>query len=284
MPTPTPSSFDRRHTRLPRGRHGLPRSFVVRSQRERLVTAIAEVVSERGYAAMTVADVVERAGVSRRTFYEHFDDKEDSLLQAYDMAFEQLMEGLTAAYSREEQWRDGMRAGIGAFLFGLSAEPALARMCMVEVLTAGPRALARRDRALRELLNLYERGLPMAKYSVSKVVTETVVAGIYEVVYTRILHDDAASLPQLRAQLMYWAMVPCFGHDEARRELGELRDWRSDADAPQPADGEAATDAADQRPDGGEASADGAIPPAAAGTVRDEEADEPPMATAGPPA
>jgi AcrR family transcriptional regulator len=213
-------------TRLPRGRHGLPRAFVVRSQRERLVAAVADVVSERGYSAMTVADVVERAGVSRRTFYEHFEDKEDALLQAYDVVVAQVFASLEAGYQREENWRDGVRAALTSFLENLAAEPALARMCMVEALAAGPRALARRDRAIRELAELYERGRPNAPHGVSPVVNEVIVAGLYEVVYTRILSGELEDLPELRAPLMYWGLVPYLGHEEARRELGELRDWR----------------------------------------------------------
>ena len=107
--TPNPA------TRLPSGRHGLTREAVVASQRSRLIDAMAQVVAERGYPATTVADVVERAGVSRRTFYEQFADKEACFLAAYDV-------GLTAGL--EEMVRDCLRTRGTAALPGLG-EPIL---------------------------------------------------------------------------------------------------------------------------------------------------------------
>src|SRR4051812_24329832 len=106
---------------LPRGPHRLARDEVVASQRGRMLDAIAETVALRGYGATTVADVVERAGVSRKTFYEHFRDKEECFLVAYDTGVEVLMAT--------------MRAGepIRAYLETLAAEPAFARTFLIEI-------------------------------------------------------------------------------------------------------------------------------------------------------
>jgi AcrR family transcriptional regulator len=118
---------------LPRGPHRLAREEVLASQRGRLLDAIAEVVSERGYGAATVADVIEHAGVSRKTFYEHFRDKEQCFLAAYDAGVEVLMATMRAAADP-----------IAAYLETLAAEPAFARTFLIEIAAAGPRALARR--------------------------------------------------------------------------------------------------------------------------------------------
>ncbi len=122
---------------LPRGPHRLARDEVLASQRGRMLDAIAETVALRGYGAATVADVVERAGVSRKTFYEHFRDKEECFLAAYDAGVEILMATMRDA-------GDDLRPRIHAFLATLADEPAFARTFVIEVGAAGPRALERR--------------------------------------------------------------------------------------------------------------------------------------------
>jgi AcrR family transcriptional regulator len=133
-------------SRLPSGRHGLSREAVVASQRARLIDAMAEVVADKGYPATTVADVVERAGVSRRTFYEQFADKEACFLAAYDAGLDAVLSRIREAVEVNPAagWRDRARAGVEAFLALLASEPAFARALQVEIMTAGPAALDRR--------------------------------------------------------------------------------------------------------------------------------------------
>src|SRR5919112_619662 len=132
-------------SRLPSGRHGLTREAVVASQRARLIDAMAAVVAEKGYAATTVADVVERAGVSRRTFYEQFADKEACFLAAYDVGLAAVLERIGSAVEAHPAagWGVRARSGVEAFLALLAAEPAFARALQIEFLTAGPAALDR---------------------------------------------------------------------------------------------------------------------------------------------
>jgi len=131
---------------LPRGRHAAARDVVASSQRGRLLAAVATVVAGRGYAATAVADVIARAGVSRRTFYEHFANKEEAFLAAYDSGVEALLaaidDGIAGA---APDWLAGAEAGTRRYLETLAARPEFARTFLVEVLAAGPRALARRD-------------------------------------------------------------------------------------------------------------------------------------------
>lgn len=132
--------------RLPSGRHGLTREVVVASQRGRLLDAMADVVAEKGYGGTTVGDVVERAGVSRRTFYEVFPDKETCFLAAYDLGLEVMLARVlgTAAALRGVDWRRRARASMETYVEVLTHEPAFAWCFHVEVLGAGPRALERR--------------------------------------------------------------------------------------------------------------------------------------------
>jgi AcrR family transcriptional regulator len=192
---------------------------VVRSQRERLLDATSRAVSELGFQALTVAAILQRAGVSRKTFYEHFAGKEECFLAAYDVVAEGLLHGVSEAYERPGPWRARVRAGLAEFLRLLAAEPAFARMCIVEVLAAGPQALRRRDDAMRMFTVFFEPGRAEAPPHVAlpPLVSESVVGAIYEVIYTRIRRDETATLPDLLDELMYVALVPFLGPEDAAR-------------------------------------------------------------------
>jgi len=132
--------------RLPRGTHGLDPSLVAASQRTRLLEATGRAVAEKGYAAATIEDIVRGAGVSKKTFYEHFGDKLDCFLAAYEAASDELLEHVRTAQDGAGDWVEGTRAGIHAYLRWLAAEPALARVFLIEIAAAGPEALERRER------------------------------------------------------------------------------------------------------------------------------------------
>jgi len=129
---------------LPRGRHAAARDVVLASQRGRLLEAMAQCVAAHGYAATTVADVIRRAGVSRKTFYEHFADKRACFLAAWEVGNEILLAQVLAAGEEAGDWRARLRAGADAFLEVLAAEPEFARSFLIEVLSVGEDALARR--------------------------------------------------------------------------------------------------------------------------------------------
>lgn len=129
---------------LPRGRHAAAREVVLASQRGRLLEAMAQSVAQQGYAATTVAHVIARAGVSRKTFYEHFPDKRACFLAAWEVGNEILLTQVLAAGEEADGWRARLRAGADAFLEVLAAEPDFARSFVIEVLTVGEEALARR--------------------------------------------------------------------------------------------------------------------------------------------
>lgn len=188
-------------------------AFAVRSRRDRLIAAIAEVVSEEGYRATSVSKVVTVAGVSRNTFYEHFANKEDCFLAAYDATVDRVVDRVREASAAATTRQDALEAGFAAFLGFAAAEPALAWLCVVEVLAAGPRALARRDAAMRAFGSFLEdsRADAVRATAVPPVLTEVVVGGIYEVIYARILDREAATLPSLLPDIMYVWLAPFVG-------------------------------------------------------------------------
>jgi AcrR family transcriptional regulator len=189
--------------RLPRGTHGLDRDVVEASQRTRLLEAVGRAVAERGYAAATIDDVVRRAGVSKKTFYEHFADKQDCFLAAYEAASQELLERVREAHAGQDDWLERTRAGIRAYLRWLAAEPALARVFLIEVAAAGPQALERREalrdryaELMRERRVDGERQLPIEVF-------HAVVAAVDDVVVRHIRESGAEDLPALEPVIVY---------------------------------------------------------------------------------
>jgi len=183
----------------------------LRSRRDRLIAAIARVVSEEGYRATSVSKIVTAAGMSRNGFYEHFANKEECFLAAYDTAVEQVMARVRAATSGTRSGRAALEAGFAAFLGYAADEPELAWLCVVEVLAAGPRALARRDEAMRRFAAFLEEGRGDGPAGVPPVLTEVIVGGVYEVIYARILNRETESLPELLPDVLYVWLAPFVG-------------------------------------------------------------------------
>ncbi|HEX5925767.1 MAG TPA: TetR/AcrR family transcriptional regulator [Baekduia sp.] len=214
------SSHNRSPHQLPAGRHGLPRAFVVSNQRERILDAVLQAASQSGYAAMRIEDVIAIAGVSRRTFYDHFANKEEAFLAAYELVLEQLLSGVTSAFATGESWTSRVRRGLAAFLNLLASEPVLAQVCVVEALAAGPRALARRTEAMEAFQALLQppKGDALATSTAPPVAVEAIVGGIYEVIYSRVTTNRTEELPSLLPSLLHSALLPFVGADVAEAE------------------------------------------------------------------
>jgi AcrR family transcriptional regulator len=224
---PSPITHRQRQPhQLPPGRHGLPREFVRGNQRQRMLAAVAEAVSDVGYAAMTVEDIIKVAGVSRRTFYEHFKSKEDAFLVSYDDISAQLMAAVEVAFERADSFVGRVEDCMRAFLGLLAAEPAYAHMCIVEVLVAGQTAIERRDRVMRQFGELIERGaaaeLPKSGRPPA-LTAEIVVGGVHEVVYARVLRRETDQLPTLLPDLAFSVLLPYMGRDVATDRYRRLR-------------------------------------------------------------
>ncbi|MDQ1504790.1 MAG: hypothetical protein QOD57_2517 [Actinomycetota bacterium] len=205
-------------SRLPSGRHGLTRDAVIASQRGRLVDAIAQVVAEKGYPATTVADVVERAGVSRRTFYEQFEDKEACFLAAYDAGLAAVLGRIQEAVEAHPAagWREQARVGVQAFLTLLATQPAFARALQLEILTAGPAALERRAGMLTMFSGLWRnvhegaRAEDPAVRALPNEVFTILTAGFEELIRDCIRTRGTAALPELADPILR-TVIAVFG-------------------------------------------------------------------------
>ena len=186
--------------RLPRGTHGLDPSLVAASQRTRLLGAVGREVAEKGYNAATIDDIVRAAGVSKQTFYEHFSDKLDCFLAAYETASDELLAHVRAAQdTADADWPARTRAGIHAYLRWLAAEPALARVFLIEIAAAGPAALELRER-MRDRYADRMRELQTAN-SVPDEIFHAVVAGADDLVVRRL--REGGDLLALEPALVY---------------------------------------------------------------------------------
>ncbi len=125
-------------SRLRPGPNGLPSGQVAEIERRRTLTAAVDAVEELGYAHMTVAEVIGRARVSRKTFYDVFADREDCFLAAFDQALEQGRARVTEAHGEHEDWREATRAGLASLLGAMDEEPGMMKLCVVEAQAAGP--------------------------------------------------------------------------------------------------------------------------------------------------
>jgi AcrR family transcriptional regulator len=206
-------------SRLPPGRHGLPREFVVHNQHERLIAGLAEAVAEKGFASTTIADITRHAAVSRRTFYEHFSSKDECFVKAYDTVMEQLRERVAEAYQAEDDWPHSIKAGIAAMLSFLATEPNLARLCMVEALVAGPVVVERYDAAIQSLVPYFREGRKGRPRKVldrlSPTTEEALVGGMVSLVSRRIFAGRTDDLEQLLPDLVEFALTPYLGSPEA---------------------------------------------------------------------
>lgn len=208
---------------LPPGRHKLGRSFVEANQRERILEAVADVATLAGYPAMSVEDIVSVAGVSRRTFYDAFSSKEDVFLQALDEAAEELLVRIKSAYAGADTFPARVRDSLGAFLGFVADEPRRAEMLLVEALAAGPAAIERRSATLSAFAQMLREAAAHITNGrrPPDLIAETIVGGIYEIVYSRLLAGDVAGLAALLPDLAYSVMQPYIGEAAARREASK---------------------------------------------------------------
>jgi AcrR family transcriptional regulator len=188
---------------LPSGRHSLTRDAVLASQRGRLLDAMAEAVAEHSYGATTIAHVVSHAGVSRKTFYEHFRDKEHCFLAMYDTGIAFVLGRLAETLEAAEDPRERLVSGLHTFLTVLAEEPAFCRAIVLEVYAAGPAGLARRRAVLQVFAGRYlevnrqAREEDPAVQPLSGDVALGVVGAILELVSNRVEEGRTAELAEL---------------------------------------------------------------------------------------
>jgi AcrR family transcriptional regulator len=211
------SPEDLRRWRLPRGRHGLPRELVERSQRERLLAAVIKVTVANGYESTTVGDILGEAGVGRESFYELFDDKLDCMLSAHKLLMNDLEGRVREAYLDDFEWTERMRRALAATLDWFAADPDAARFTLVELSTVGPAFRPIFQAEFARAVALLEEGMgddaPEPELAqANALAVGTILARIYE----EIVLGRAAQLPRLLPNLTYELLVPFVGEEQAR--------------------------------------------------------------------
>jgi AcrR family transcriptional regulator len=209
--------------RFPAGVRTLPPGLVKAVQRERLLAAMTDAVTELGYNTLTVQSVLARAGISRPTFYEQFEDKEDCFLAAFDASAERLSKRVEAAVeAASPSWRDQIRAGLAELLRFIADEPEEARMVIVEARASSARGLRRRDQLLDHFAAcidaLVREDLDEAP---SAIAAAGVVGGIESVLYARLQRGETDDLGALLPSLMYFAVLAYAGQETAGEELDD---------------------------------------------------------------
>jgi AcrR family transcriptional regulator len=209
--------------RFPAGVRTLPLDLVRAVQRERLLASMIKTVTEIGYNALTVQNVLTRAGISRPTFYEQFEDKEDCFLAAFDACADRMRKRVDAAVAEAGPgWREQLRNGIVELLRFIAAEPEDARTVIVEARASTPAGLRRRDELLDGFAacidGLVRKDLDEAP---SAIAAAGVVGGIESVLYARLQREAIDELDALRPSLMYFAVLAYAGQEVAGEELDD---------------------------------------------------------------
>ena len=196
-------------------------------QRTEIVEATAAIIAEQGVGGVTLADTIARAGVTRRVFYELFEDRDECLLAAFDLGVERVAQRCAPAYVAQSRWRDGIRAALAELLHFLDDEPALGRLCVVHSLSGGPALLRRRAEVQASLWEVVDRGRAegaAGRTEPPAVVAEGVVGAVLTVIQTRLLAQDSDPPDErpafeLYGSLMSLIVLPYLGAGAARREL-----------------------------------------------------------------
>jgi AcrR family transcriptional regulator len=199
---------------------------VAEMQRRRLLLAFVEVLAERGLENASVGRVCKRAGVSRRTFYELFDDRDECLVAAFEEAIERIAQPMLAAWEARGSWQERVRDALAALLEQLDADPDLARLCVVETVKAGPLVSERRASVLAALVGAVEQGRNEARRGGEPppLAGQGVVGGALSVIHTRLMQTPSSGgssplLSELTGELMAMIVHPYLGSAAARREL-----------------------------------------------------------------
>lgn len=207
-----------RPQRVPPGGHQLRREVVVHHQRRRILTAAVDLVAERGYRAVTVADIVKRAATARLKFYENFSSKQDCFLAAYDGALAEATRRVEEATGAPgASFPERVSAGLAALLGYAAAEPALARACLVEAPALGPVMRGRREQALAAFVPLLRGGRQeAAEAELPESVEESVLGGLYWLIYDAIFAAQPERIEELQPELVEFALLPFLGAAAAR--------------------------------------------------------------------
>lgn len=188
----------------------LPREFIALHKRRRIMDAIAELTAEQGYEATKISDIVKRAAVARKTLYDNFTGKEEVFLAAFDAAVEEMTRRIEAGCIEADGWQARVEAGLAAFLGYIAEDPALARMCLIEAISATPATTERYEEALQDFVEMARRSLPKDD-RLPETMEETLVGGVVWIVYQQIRRNETEQVEDLLPELAEFMMAPYLG-------------------------------------------------------------------------
>jgi AcrR family transcriptional regulator len=199
------------------GRQALSREFIAEHQRARIIAALAEETAERSYRAVTVAHIVKRAGIARNTFYENYGSKEECFHAAQEYAMSTALERVVSAAGEIDDWPLRVRAGLAAFLSYVTAEPALARTCMVEALSAGPASVRYYEESQQAFVSLFRLGRDVSSRGgeLPETLEEALIGGVFWLTYQRLTGPEPDKIGELLPELTEFILTPYLGADEA---------------------------------------------------------------------
>jgi AcrR family transcriptional regulator len=182
--------------------------FIAEHKRRRIMDALADLTAEQGYEATKISDVVRRAKVARKTLYDNFTGKEEVFLAAFDAAREEALDRVQASCAdAEADWRDRVEAGLAAFLGYVAEQPALARMCMIEALSATPATTQRYEEALQTFVDLAQEALPRDS-RLPETIDETLIGGVAWIVYRKLRSGEGKRAGELLPELAEFVRAP----------------------------------------------------------------------------
>ena len=207
-------------SRRPSGGHAAD-GRLAEIQRSRLLAAAVGAIEEHGYAQTTVAHITTRSRVSRRTFYELFEDREECLAALVEDVIAMVEDEVAVAGLEGLPWLERVRGGLDAILAFFDCEPALARVCVVQALRGGPQVLERREQILARLAGVLDEGRAQGPQAGERtaVTAEGLVGAAFGVIYARLLRRERKPLTGLRGELMSLIVLPYLGAAASRREL-----------------------------------------------------------------
>jgi AcrR family transcriptional regulator len=180
--------------------------------------AMAELCAEQGYEATKIADIVRQAGVARKTLYDNFDGKEEVFLAMFDSAVDDAALRIADACEKAgEVWDERIAAGILTFLTYVAENPALARTCMIEAMSATPAASERYDAAMERFVELLRRNAPV-ETGLPDTTEETLVGGVAWILYQQIRRDGAEQALELLPELSDFVLSPYRGVEDPRSD------------------------------------------------------------------
>jgi len=200
---------------------GLGHAHIAQIQRARILSATLDVLADLGAAKVSVADIVTRSGVSRRTFYEVFSDREDCFLAAFEHALDLACRRVLPAYRAQERWSERIRVALFALLCFLDEQPRIARALIVDSLAAGPAVLRRRAEVLEQLVGAVDAGRAESKLDpqLLPLTAEGTVGGILSILQSTLSSGVHEPVAKLVNPLMGMVVMPYLGTNAARREL-----------------------------------------------------------------